>query len=81
MPQNTTRMSSANPTDPARCPLCGQPNACAMEVERATGQPQPPCWCTQLDFTPALLDQVPASARGQACICRACAAPAARAPG
>jgi hypothetical protein len=68
-------------TDPTRCPLCGQPNACAMEVQRATGQPQPPCWCTQVDFSPALLDQLPPAARGQACICRACAERAAPAPG
>ena len=64
-------------TDPTRCPLCGQPNACAMEVERATGQPQPPCWCTQATFAPALLARVPEDARRRACICAACARSAA----
>lgn len=59
--------------DPARCPLCGQPNHCAMEVEGATGQPQPPCWCTGVEFARELLAQVPPAARRQACICRACA--------
>ncbi|HXD43020.1 MAG TPA: cysteine-rich CWC family protein [Ramlibacter sp.] len=58
---------------PERCPLCGQPNQCAMEVERATGARQPPCWCTRATFTEELLQQVPADARGHACICAACA--------
>ena len=60
--------------DPRCCPLCGQSNRCANEVERATGQPQPPCWCTQADFTPELLARVPAPAVDKACICPACAA-------
>lgn len=64
--------SPATP-DPGRCPLCGQANLCAMEVERATGQPQPPCWCTQVDFNRAALDRIPQEARRKACICRACA--------
>lgn len=72
-PQNTTDMPSPTVTDPTRCPLCGQPNGCAVEAERASGQPQPPCWCTQVAFAPALLAQVPPAARRQACICRACA--------
>jgi hypothetical protein len=59
--------------DPSRCPLCGQPNRCAMELRRTTGQAQGPCWCTQVDFSPDLLARVPAPARGQACICRGCA--------
>jgi hypothetical protein len=44
-----------------------------MEVARRTGEPQPPCWCTQAQFSPELLQQLPAPARGVACICRACA--------
>ena len=60
--------------DPSRCPLCGQPNQCAMEVERATGAKQPPCWCTGLDFSGELLEKLPAESRGKACICNACAA-------
>jgi len=59
--------------DPTRCPLCGEANQCAMEVQRATGTPQPPCWCTQVDFSADLLAQVPAQAQGKACICERCA--------
>lgn len=69
-------MTAPSPPDPARCPLCGQPNRCANEVERATGQAQPPCWCTRADFPAALLAQVPAEAVRKACICPACAAAA-----
>jgi hypothetical protein len=60
--------------DATRCPLCGQPNRCAMEVQRETGQAQPPCWCTQADFSRELLARVPEPLRGQACICATCAA-------
>lgn len=73
IPQNTIRMSATALIDRTHCPLCGQPNRCAMELASASGQPQPPCWCTEVDFSPVLLDRVPAATRGQACICRACA--------
>ncbi|MGE0874985.1 MAG: cysteine-rich CWC family protein [Burkholderiales bacterium] len=53
--------------DPARCPLCGEQNACEM----AAGSGKP-CWCATLDFPAALLARVPAEARDKACICRAC---------
>jgi hypothetical protein len=60
--------------DATRCPLCGRTNQCAMEVERATGLKQPPCWCTQVDFNRELLGSLPGEARGLACICQPCAA-------
>ena len=59
--------------DATRCPLCGQPNRCAMEVQRETGEAQPPCWCTQVDFTRELLASVPGPQQNLACICSACA--------
>ena len=63
------------PLDPARCPLCGQPNRCAMEIEHETGVKQGPCWCVSVEFTPELMARVPAEAQGKACICAACAQP------
>ncbi len=60
--------------DPTRCPICGQPNRCAMEVERESGVKQDACWCTGVAFGADLLAQVPAAAQRQACICPACAA-------
>lgn len=72
--------SSPAPTaDATLCPLCGQANLCAMEAERASGEPQGTCWCTQVDFTAELLGQVPEEAAGLACICAACARRAAAA--
>lgn len=56
-----------------RCPLCGQPNACAMEIQKATGKVPDTCWCVNMGFTPELLAQVPTEAQGKACICAACA--------
>ena len=72
-------MGTAPDPDPVLCPLCSMPNRCAMEVEKATGQPQPACWCTAVNFEPAVLAQLPAASRNLACICAACAARGTRA--
>lgn len=66
-------MSVASSIDPNQCPLCGQANQCAMELEKASGVKQPPCWCSQTGFDAALLSRIPEAARGKACICPACA--------
>ncbi|WP_291012865.1 cysteine-rich CWC family protein [Hydrogenophaga sp.] len=60
--------------DPNRCPLCGGDNRCAMEIERATGQAQPPCWCLSQVFAPELLARLPPRTEGLACICARCVA-------
>ncbi|MDP1685425.1 cysteine-rich CWC family protein [Hydrogenophaga sp.] len=65
------------PIDPTRCPLCGQDNRCAMEIERTTGVKQGPCWCVGARFSPELLQRVPAESAGQACVCARCASAAA----
>jgi len=66
--------TAAPVVDATRCPLCGEPNRCAQEIERETGRAQPPCWCMQVDFSDAPLAKLPASMRGLACICARCAA-------
>jgi len=58
--------------DPTRCPLCGADNRCAIELEQATGVAQPPCWCMDAHFTPALRATIPEAARGKACLCARC---------
>jgi hypothetical protein len=58
--------------DATRCPLCGGDNRCAMEIERATGQKQGPCWCVSQTFSAELLARLPDSAQGKACICASC---------
>ncbi|SEB21067.1 cysteine-rich CWC family protein [Variovorax sp. YR216] len=69
-------MSESPGVDASRCPLCGEANRCAMDVERETGQKQPPCWCmaAEFSFSPELLARVPQEKRGLACICARCAA-------
>ncbi len=59
--------------DVKRCPLCGQSNQCAMEIQRETGVDPGPCWCVGLDFSADLLARIPPQAQGQACVCEACA--------
>ncbi len=69
-------MSTAPAADATRCPLCGAPNACAMEIARATGLAQPPCWCMAADFSDVFRAGMPTDARGLACICANCVATA-----
>jgi hypothetical protein len=59
--------------DTTLCPLCGKSNSCAMELASATGQAQPPCWCTEATFSAELLASIPDSLRNKSCICPACA--------
>jgi hypothetical protein len=61
------------PIDPTRCPICHELNSCAMEAAKATGKIPQRCWCMDAFFTPDLMDQVPDSAKGKACICAKCA--------
>ncbi|GAC1606327.1 MAG: hypothetical protein NVS3B2_13680 [Ramlibacter sp.] len=61
------------PLDPSRCPVCGQPNQCAMETQKATGLAQLPCWCTHVDISRELLARIAPEQQGLACICARCA--------
>jgi len=58
------------PLPATRCPLCGGDNDCAP----ATGGTfDRRCWCEDVSFAQAVLDSIPAAARGRACVCRLCA--------
>jgi hypothetical protein len=63
-------MTSPPASDPARCPLCGRNNDCAMAAGRING----PCWCTNVTVTAEMLARIPADRRGAACVCAACVA-------
>jgi hypothetical protein len=54
--------------DPARCPLCGELNQCAMAADPEATE----CWCESEKFPHDLLERVPDSAARRACICRRC---------
>lgn len=61
--------------DPARCPLCGEPSRCAMACSKGACDSDPgagTCWCFRVTIPQALLDRIPAPARGVACICARC---------
>lgn len=79
MPPKAPMPAPLTAVDPTRCPLCGGDNRCAMEIERETGEVQPPCWCVSTSFPPGLLDSLPEAARGQACLCMRCVTAAAKA--
>jgi Cysteine-rich CWC len=55
------------------CPLCGNANQCAMEIEKTTGVKQAVCWCVGMDFSADLLGQLPPESQASACICATCA--------
>jgi hypothetical protein len=60
--------------DPKCCPICGQPNDCAMEVAKSQGLAvAESCWCMTASFSPELLANLPESLLGKACICANCA--------
>ena len=44
--------------DMTLCPLCGQSNNCAIEIEKSTAQKQEPCWCVSVEFPKELLAQL-----------------------
>ncbi|MBX9937374.1 MAG: cysteine-rich CWC family protein [Burkholderiaceae bacterium] len=53
----------------ASCPLCGQPNQCAVALGR---RPQS-CWCMNTPVSLLALALLPEQERGQRCICPTCA--------
>ena len=60
----------SQPVDPALCPLCAQPNACALA--NASGAGPAECWCASRRFDALLLAQLAPESAGRACICSRC---------
>jgi hypothetical protein len=56
-------------SDKQKCPLCDQPNRCAM----AEGESVSVCWCASIRLTVDMLEAVPSEHRGVRCICATCA--------
>ncbi|MCA9505318.1 MAG: cysteine-rich CWC family protein, partial [Myxococcales bacterium] len=61
-----------------RCPLCGEPNACAIAAvggsgaSAARGSSGEPCWCVDARFPESLVQRATAVDGGRRCICRRC---------
>jgi hypothetical protein len=64
-------MSTMTPQPNLACPLCGQPNECAVA---RCGRFDVDCWCSTARIDPRSLALVPPAQRGLACVCRRCAA-------
>ena len=60
----------SQPVDPALCPLCGEPNACALA--NAPGATRAECWCASRRFDAPLLARVAPASAGRACIWSRC---------
>jgi hypothetical protein len=54
--------------NPLKCPLCGQPNHCAIS-EGADD-----CWCRHIQIPIRHLMRIPPTHIGKACVCQMCAA-------
>lgn len=63
-------MSQGKYDDGKACPICGQPNECAV----AHGREHESCWCWTATMAPEVLDAVPEDAKGAVCVCAKCAA-------
>ena len=56
-------------SDAGRCPLCDNPNYCALCTTPAC---KDPCWCAKVKIPDELLARVPVELRDKACICENC---------
>ena len=52
----------------AICPLCGEPNQCAIAADPNAKN----CWCESVIFPEELLAKVPEKAVRKACVCQNC---------
>ena len=57
------------PLDTTTCPLCSNPNACAIANKRDAEA----CWCMNATMDPDALGRIPKEAQGKVCICATCA--------
>ncbi|MES2675822.1 MAG: cysteine-rich CWC family protein [Pseudomonadota bacterium] len=67
---NSSSASDSSSASKLVCPLCGKPNACALEIN---GDIATPCWCTIQKIDPAVLAKIPEHLRNLSCICQGCA--------
>ena len=54
--------------DPAVCPLCGEPNQCAVATDPDASQ----CWCELREFPEELIARIPENAVRKSCVCQNC---------
>ena len=69
MGDSEPRWASKLCSQPAHCPLCGQPNRCRLETGEAY---KGPCWCEGPVLSASALNRLMAELPEQRCLCRAC---------
>lgn len=60
--------TNSSPLDTAQCPLCGNPNQCAVAADPSATE----CWCDLVVFPRELLAQIPGDAVRKNCVCQNC---------
>jgi len=54
--------------DKSTCPLCGEPNQCALAADPNTTE----CWCESENFQEELLAKIPDETVRKTCVCQKC---------
>ena len=56
--------------DSSKCPICGEPNQCALSNPATATQPR---WRFTAEIAPEARERIPDDALNKACICPRCA--------
>jgi hypothetical protein len=65
---SATNPAKKNYLNTATCPLCGEPNKCALAADPNATE----CWCDSVEFPPELLARIPEDAVRKTCVCKRC---------
>jgi hypothetical protein len=65
---SSNQFSDRKETNTAKCPLCGEPNQCALAADHNATE----CWCESADFQEELVAQIPDEAVRKTCVCQKC---------
>ncbi len=65
---SSKKLSKRKPLNTAICPLCGEPNHCAVAADPAATE----CWCEFVEFPRELLALIPEDAVRKTCVCQKC---------
>jgi hypothetical protein len=55
-------------SDTAKCPLCGEPNQCALVADPDASE----CWCESVILPEELLAKIPENTFRKTCVCQKC---------
>jgi len=64
----SANLPDGNNLNTAICPLCGEPNLCAIAADPDATE----CWCDSVEFPEELLARIPEIAVRKTCVCQKC---------